>query len=68
MDKLREFLTAQGLTQREAADKLGVTEEYLSRILNGKTPLTNAIIGRVGNIFGFAVAQQIFNHEQEQPA
>lgn len=35
-DKLREMRLKRGLTQQELADKIGVSESYISQIENGK--------------------------------
>ena len=35
-NKLKEMRTRRGLTQKELADKIGVTESYICQIENGK--------------------------------
>lgn len=41
LNKLREHL--RGSTQKELAAKIGVTEPFLSKVLNGKTPVSQKI-------------------------
>lgn len=75
MNRIKQYLDRLGMTQREAAAKMGITEEHLSRVLNGKTPVTSAFKGVFGQTFGFDVAQRVFDTpatatpaiSQEQP-
>lgn len=38
-DQIRQAMTAQGLTQRELAEKAGISERTLAGYLNGETAI-----------------------------
>ena len=67
LERLRQFLTERKMTQRELASQMDLREEYLSRILAGKTPLTDAFIGRFAAAFGFDTAKAVFAEPEPQP-
>jgi transcriptional regulator with XRE-family HTH domain len=62
---LRQFLAANNMTQREMAAKLGIAEEHLSRILNGKTPVTPSFRGNFADVYGYVAAAFVFGNGQE---
>lgn len=41
-ERLREILEASGLTQRQAAERLGVNKSTLTRWLSGQCPISQA--------------------------
>ncbi|KKN76975.1 hypothetical protein LCGC14_0364670 [marine sediment metagenome] len=49
MDKLIKILAKQGRSRRWLADKIGMHEVTLSKILNGKNPLTSEIKKKIAN-------------------
>lgn len=51
-EHLRQLMQERNLTQRETAAALEVSEEYLSRVLHGKQPVTVGMVGRVCIVFG----------------
>jgi len=66
MDKMRAFLEAQNLTQREAAARMEITEEHLSRVINGKTPVSNEFVGTFVRVFGYEAARQVLNGDKSE--
>jgi len=62
MNKLREWMINQGLTQTQLALRLGVGQPYISLILSGERPITPAFVGRFAQAFGFDVAAEIFGN------
>lgn len=67
MQRIRQFLADQNMTQREMALRMGISEEHLSRVLNEKTPLSASFIGDFAAVFGFESAQRVFGNEQHIP-
>ena len=63
--QLRQYLVIHGLTQRDAAKRLRITEAYLSRLLNGKTPMTRSFVGNFMQTFGAHDAQEVFGDGTE---
>jgi plasmid maintenance system antidote protein VapI len=47
MNVLQEFLVQQELRQRDFAEQLGYTPQYISNLVNGRDPITPAFVGRV---------------------
>lgn len=66
-DKLRQFLLDRSMTQRELATTLGMSEEYISRLLNEKTPVTDSFKWKFSGAFGHEVAADILGNGQAQP-
>lgn len=66
MERIKKYLDQLGMTQREAAAKMGMTEEHLSRVLNGKTPITSTFKGVFGQTFGFDVAAEMFGNGRHE--
>lgn len=60
MEKLREFLKQRNLTQRDLAERMGISEEYLSRMITGKHSVTESFIGRFFRAFGPEDTQTVF--------
>jgi transcriptional regulator with XRE-family HTH domain len=59
-DKLRQFLKQTGMTQRDLAAALDMSEEYISRILNEKAPITPSFKGNFADVYGYETAQRVF--------
>lgn len=59
MNQLKQFAIENSLTQGDLAKKLGVSREYVNRIINGRQP-TASVVGRFVAAFGFAAAEQVF--------
>lgn len=51
-DNLRELLKIHDMTQRELADKLGTTQQTVSRWLNGINEPDFAMISKICSILG----------------
>lgn len=51
MADIKTYIFTSGLTQREICDKLGCTEPYLSKILNGKVPLNDKFLSKFKKAF-----------------
>jgi transcriptional regulator with XRE-family HTH domain len=63
-EKLRKFLAQTNITQRDLAAALSVSEEYLSRILNDKTPVTPSFRGNFADVYGYETAAAVFGNGQ----
>jgi len=59
MNGFTEFLAVHKCTQAEMAKRLGYHKQYISNLVNGRMPITNAFIGRVMSVYG-ADAAEIF--------
>lgn len=64
-DKLRQFLEDRAMSQRELAARLDMSEEYISRLLNEKTPVTGSFYGKFSRTFGHDAAALVFGNGQE---
>lgn len=51
-DALTEFFKAQGITQDAIAERLGVSQQYVSKLLSGKTAFGKKQAQRFGELFG----------------
>ncbi len=60
IQRLEAWLEQQNMTKRELSRRLGVTEDYIYMVTNGKRPITPSFIGRFAQAFGFDVAEQLF--------
>jgi len=49
---IRQFIKSSGLSQKEFGAKLGYTESYMSRVINGQVPLNDKFISKCQAIFG----------------
>lgn len=47
MNELEQFLVQENLRQRDFAEELGYTPQYISNLVNGRDPITPAFVGRV---------------------
>jgi transcriptional regulator with XRE-family HTH domain len=55
-EQLRSGRQAAGLTQQQAADRLGVSQAYLALIESGRRPLTSRLLPAVASLYGFGPA------------
>jgi transcriptional regulator with XRE-family HTH domain len=53
-NELRTARAGKGLTQAQAADRLGVSQAYVAMLENGKRPLTRELARRVTRLYGLA--------------
>lgn len=51
-DLLRSARRAAGLTQRQAADRLGVSQAYVALLERGQRPVTAQLGSRIANLYG----------------
>lgn len=49
---IREQLLIQGLTRKEFAERMGLSEKHVSKLINGDTPLTHQIAQRLESVLG----------------
>jgi len=49
MNKLKEAIRASGISPFHLAKKLGVTQEYLEKVMDKKEPLTLGFADRISN-------------------
>lgn len=49
--RIMEVVSKSGYSQREVAAMLGMTDQYLSKVINGKTPLTSSFIEKFDKLF-----------------
>lgn len=55
--RLKAELVRSGLSQRQVADRLGVTPAHLNGILNGREPLTDQMAHRISAVTGISLRQ-----------
>jgi transcriptional regulator with XRE-family HTH domain len=53
--RLQELLDEKDMTQRELAEKIGVTEVTISRYINGERKPRIDIIGKIAEVFGVSI-------------
>ena len=70
VDVVIDFIDSQGLTRRELADRLGLSEARVSRILSGRENLTLRTIADLGWALGlrFALVPVPFRDRTDTPA
>lgn len=61
---LWEWLARRGYTGRHIADVLGYTEWYVSRVKNGRVPITGEFVQRCVIVFGPEVRQYLPNQDE----
>lgn len=59
-ERLKQYIDGRNITQRELADELGFTEEYISKILNAKVPVTAGFKMRFQETLGMDAYHQVF--------
>ncbi|MCM8900524.1 helix-turn-helix transcriptional regulator [Caldicoprobacter algeriensis] len=53
--RLQELLDEKDMTQRELAERIGVTEVTISRYINGERKPRIDIIGKIAEVFGVSI-------------
>jgi transcriptional regulator with XRE-family HTH domain len=61
IENLRKFATENRLTQTELAKRMGISQEHMNRVMNGKAPISDAFYGRFVRAFGPGVAAAILS-------
>lgn len=64
--RIKELRALRGLTQEEAADRIGIFRTYMSRIESGQANPTLTLLYEIAGAFGIPV-QQLFDPVQTQP-
>lgn len=54
-EQLRAFFKEKGMTQEEIADRLGVSQQYVNALLNGKTAFGKKQARKWNELFGISV-------------
>lgn len=52
---LRKIINKTGLNQKQFADKINYSESHISKIVNGKCPLTKEVKQRINEIFEYSI-------------
>lgn len=60
MNKLRELRVKNKLTQKELAEIIGVTPDYISQIERGRIPGMETAI-KIADLFGLTIDEIFFN-------
>ena len=60
---IKEYLDARGLTQKEVSKRIGVSERHLSKMLNGKTRLTEEMALKLEKLMPDVPARFWLNYE-----
>ena len=60
MNRVKEYRKKAGMTQPQAAEKLGISVTYLSLIENGKANLTEGKMRKFAELFGTSVSNIFF--------
>lgn len=60
---IKEYLDARGLTQKEVSKRIGVSERHLSKMLNGKTRLTEEMALKLEKLMPDVPASFWLNYE-----
>lgn len=64
--RIKELRALRGLTQEEAADRIGIFRTYMSRIESGRANPTLTLLYEIAGAFGIPV-QQLFDPVKTQP-
>lgn len=57
---LRQYFENHGITQRDAAARMGISPEHLNRVLTGRDPLSTKFIGNFAITLGWDAAWEAF--------
>lgn len=49
---IKEILEERGITQKEFANQMGMSEKHISRLINGLVPLTNKMADKLESVLG----------------
>ena len=66
MDSLRKERIKLGYSQKDFAEKLGVTTSYLSRIENGKAPFSSVLYDKISVMFNLDTESKIDSKVKEE--
>lgn len=66
--KIKELRAAQGLTQEDAVDRIGVFRTYMSRMESGQANPTLTMLYKVAEAFGVDVATLLASQSGSPPA
>jgi len=66
--RLKQLLKDKGVTQKELAELLGTTKQYVSNICNGNGTLGKLNASKIANYFNVPVSWILFGVEQEPSA
>lgn len=64
--KAKKRLTELGLTQKELAEKMGCSQQYVSLIFKGKENLTLETIAKLEEVLNFDIIEYKSNNYKEQ--
>ncbi len=64
MERLKTWLTEQKMTQTDFARQMGLAQEHVNRVLNGKMPMSDGFRWRFGELYGFDTAQTLLCEEE----
>ncbi len=59
-ENIRQFIQERNLTQRAFAEELGAPEEVISKVLNGRRPITVNLIGKFFRRYGPVETARVF--------
>lgn len=64
--RIKELRALQGLTQEDAADRIGIFRTYMSRIESGQANPTLTLLHQIASAFGISL-QELFEPAQSEP-
>lgn len=63
MNKLKKYRTKQGVTQKELAELVGVTHDYISQIERGRIPGMDTA-AKLADLFSTTIDDLFFNDKK----
>ncbi len=66
-EKLKEFFKSKGLKQKEVANKLGCSENQISKYLRGVDRMSSTVIGNLKKSFPDINLEDIFSDTENDP-
>ena len=63
--KLNEWISACHLSRRELADSLGLSSNYIWRLLSGNREVSDGFRWKFGKKYGFKVAENVLENGHE---
>ena len=63
--KVRQKMTGNGITQKELAEKMGCTQQYISLVLKGNLNLTLETIARLEKALQFSLIGGLLDLDQD---
>jgi len=64
--RIKELRALQGLTQEDAADRIGIFRTYMSRIESGQANPTLTLLHQIAAAFGISL-QELFDPVRSEP-